>query len=137
MTSLPRRILTIFALAITFTLGAAPKDPRAVLLGTWTGTSICTAARAACRDETVVYHVTPGPKADVVSIAANKIVEGQELEMGTIDFKIDFAAHRIVGEFDNGRVASRWTFTFTATKLEGIAVLLPDGTKIRDIKLHR
>lgn len=137
MKSLPRLLCLLFALTTTFVAVAAPNDPRASLLGTWSGTSICTGARAACKNESVVYHVTRGPNASVVSIAMNKVVDGKELDMGSIDFTIDFASHHLVGVFDNGRVASRWTFTWTAAKLDGIAVQLPDGTKVRDIALHR
>lgn len=127
-----------FALMLTFASTAtAASDPRAALLGIWRGSSICTGARAACHDETVVWHVTPGAKPDVVTVAMNKVVDGKELEMGDLDFKIDFAAHRLVGDYDNGRVATRWSFTWTDKKLVGTAVMLPDGTKIRDIVVQR
>jgi hypothetical protein len=112
-------------------------DPREVLLGTWQGSSICTGARAACRNETVVYHVTAGDKANVVTIAMNKVVDGQELEMGSIDFTIDFAAHRMAGDVANTNVPSRWTFTFTKTEMKGTAVLLPSGVVGRNIVVHR
>jgi hypothetical protein len=138
MNSGTRLLFALIALAIACAFAAtAADDPRAALLGIWRGSSICTGARAACRDETVVCHVRPGAKPDMVTFAMNKVVDGKELEMGDLDFKIDFAAHRLVSDYDNGRVATRWSFTWTEKKLVGTAVTMPDGTKIRDIVLHR
>jgi hypothetical protein len=133
---MPSRILCAVVLAFLVLQGRAA-EPRDALLGIWRGTSLCTGARPACRDEVVVMHVTAAEKADVVTVAMNKIVEGQELEMGTIDFTVDPAKQRMVGEFDNGRVASRWTFDWTKSEMKGTAVQLPSGTVIRNIALHR
>jgi hypothetical protein len=132
------RLFAITALTIAFASAAtAANDPRAPLLGIWRGSSICTGARPACHDETVVWHVTPGAKPDVVTTAMNKVVDGKEVEMGELDFKVDFAARRLVGDYDNGRVATRWSFAWTDKQVAGTAVTMPDGTKIRDIVLHR
>jgi hypothetical protein len=84
-----------------------------------------------------VYHGTPGTTPDAVTVQMNKVVDGQELDMGTLDFHLDFAKRQMVGDFDNGRVHSRWTFTWTATEMKGTAVTLPDGTIIRNVSLHR
>lgn len=135
-----KRILpfVLAGLAATNVSAAAKSaDARTALLGAWHGQSICTGARAACRDEVVVYHVSAARKRDVVTIAMNKIVNGAEEEMGSMDFAIDFAAHQLSGSFDNGRVATRWVFHWTGDEMRGTAVVLPDGTKVRDIVVHR
>lgn len=127
-----RRILpfVLAGLAATNVSAAAKSaDARTALLGAWHGQSICTGARAACRNEVVVYHVTAARKRDVVTIAMNKIVNGAEEEMGSMDFAIDFAAHQLSGSFDNGRVATRWVFHWTGDEMRGTAVMLPDGRK--------
>jgi hypothetical protein len=116
---------------------AAPADPREAVLGRWEGTSLCTKARTACHDEVVVYHGTPGATPDAVTVQMSKVVGGQELDMGTLHFRLDFAKRQMVGDFDNGRVHSRWTFTWTATEMKGTAVTLPEGTTIRNVSLHR
>jgi hypothetical protein len=135
MTTLQR--LALVSVLAAASLAASAPDPRQALLGTWRGRSVCTGARAACRDETVVYHVRAGPKADAVIIAMNKVEDGREVEMGTIDFKVDFAGRRLAGTFDNGRAASLWEFGWTATELTGTAVMLPSKTKVRNIALRR
>jgi hypothetical protein len=101
-----RRLLLLCLLGLA-ALQSRAADPREAVLGTWKGTSLCTGALSACRDEIVVYHLTAGEKADIVTVNASKIVNGEEQEMGTIEFKVDFAAHRLTGEF-GGRVPTRW-----------------------------
>jgi hypothetical protein len=125
----------LIVLFLAFTTAAA--DARDALLGRWDGTSICTAARAACRDETVVYHVTPGPKANVVTMAMNKVVDEREVEIGVLDFQVDFAAHRMTADYDSGRVATRWTFSWNGEEMRGTAVLLPSGAVGRNIVVRR
>jgi hypothetical protein len=123
------------AAILTFLFAIAAHDPRQVLLGKWEGTSTCTKVRAACRDEVVVSHVTPGPSADVVTVAMNKVVDGQELEMGSLDFHVDFAKHTLEADFDNGSVASHWSFTFTDQEWRGTATV--EGAVIRNVLVHR
>jgi hypothetical protein len=100
-----------FALAVGFALVASrgiaaqthPAPPPASLVGTWRGTSICTAAgKPACHDEVVVYHFaaahdsTSAGQAGVarasgaverLDLTANKVVNGREEEMGTLAFE--------------------------------------------------
>lgn len=130
------RLLTALVLTLVSTTLAAA-DPRDPILGRWQGTSTCTKARSACRDEVVVYDITRGPQADMVIVDAKKIVDGKELDMGTLDFHADFAKHTMTANFDNGRVASRWVFNWTATEMKGTAVLLPSGEVARNVSLRR
>jgi hypothetical protein len=61
----------------------------AELIGVWRGDSVCTQKPSPCNDEHVVYHVAKGEGDDGVSIQANKIVDGKELEMGTLACTLD------------------------------------------------
>jgi len=122
---------------LTLLLFTASDDPRAAVLGDWHGTSICTKeAGPACHDETVVYHVTPGNDADVVLLQANKIIDGKEEDMGTLEFHLDFAAHRMVAEFHSRR-SSRWTFEWNGDVMKGTAVLLESGAIGRNVNVKR
>jgi hypothetical protein len=132
-----QRLVPPLLLTAALLIAASSPDARKPVLGRWHGTSTCTAARAACRNEIVVYHVSAAKKADVVLVTASKVVDGKELEMGTFEFTVDAAKHRMVGEFANANVASRWTFTWTDDHLTGTAILLPSQTKIRDVALTR
>ncbi|HWW59778.1 MAG TPA: hypothetical protein VN181_00290 [Thermoanaerobaculia bacterium] len=114
----------------------AATDPVAELIGTWKGTSLCTGVRAACHDETVVYHVTRAG-GDRVAIAMNKIVDGEEQNMGTIEFQAAAKSRRLTATYDSGRVKSRWAFQWTANELRGTAADVPSGRIVRNIVLRR
>jgi hypothetical protein len=46
-------------------------DPRDAVVGRWSGTWLCTKARAACRDEVVVCHVVAAKAPDVVTVTTS------------------------------------------------------------------
>src|SRR5215467_12814047 len=59
------------------------------LVGNWSGESICQDRNSACRDEKNVYHVSKSKNPGIMTISADKIVDGQAVNMGSIDFKYD------------------------------------------------
>jgi hypothetical protein len=121
-------------LALTALLFLAAADRRAPILGHWTGTSICTAVRPACHDEIASYYIKPGPKADVVTMVLDKVVDGKEEWMGRDDFKVDFEKHTLsLVMAQNGSV---WTFTWTGDTMTGTAKE-SDGRVIRNIRLTK
>ena len=60
----------------------------ATALGTWRGTSVCLVHPSSCRDEIVVYRITPKSGRDSVAFDARKIVRGQEEEMGVLTCRV-------------------------------------------------
>lgn len=81
-------------IAVT-TLRAMPgnqgaSDDEAKLVGDWSGDSICQARDSACHGEKVVYHLSkPSGKPGWVTISADKIVNGEPVNMGASDYKFD------------------------------------------------
>jgi len=57
--------------------------------GTWKGSSVCQVKNSACHDENVVYYISRLTKDAMLEVKASKIVEGKEVEMGTIQFHYD------------------------------------------------
>ncbi|SRR5581483_2936715 len=108
--------------------------PVSLFIGTWTGTSKCTGARAACRDEIVVYHIAEKSES-TLTVTMNKIVDGNEETMGTLEMRVE--GETLTGDYDGGRLKSRWTFTLKEAALTGTAKLLPGGEVIRHLSLHR
>ena len=52
--------------------------------GVWRGQSVCVIKPSACHDEDSVYHISPDPRSDErVILSGNKIVNGNEVNMGT------------------------------------------------------
>lgn len=101
------------------------------IIGTWKGTSICQVKNSPCHDEVVVYHITKAQGTDTFSIAANKIVNGKEVEMGIIGFKLDRKNIRLLSTDYN----SFWTFNFKGKELDG--TLVSGGSLYRIIKLTK
>jgi hypothetical protein len=132
------RARTVLLVMLTLTaaaLFAKTPDPRAPLLGTWSGTSLCTDLWPACHDEHVVYHIKPAPAGDVVTIDANKIIDGKELFMGSLDCRVDFPAQVMRADYDSGRVKSHWEFRWSGREMRGTAS--SDGKVGRNIKVSK
>jgi len=86
-----------------------------LLVGTWKGTSVCQVKNSPCRDEVVVYHISKGTEPGLYNIAANKIVNGSEEEMGILSYKFNQGKNELTSTNNNGT----WTFRLKQNKLEG------------------
>lgn len=105
-------------------------------LGEWNGTSSCVdkVKFPACKDETVVYHVTPSSVGDShVTLAADKVVDGKAANMGTLDFRFDSSVKAWTSEIKNPGVNALWSFQITGSELSGTLVELPSHALIRKV----
>ncbi|TDW96185.1 hypothetical protein [Dinghuibacter silviterrae] len=68
-----------------FSLQEAPQDD--ALTGTWMGTSICQVKNSPCKNETVVFHFYQA--AETYTVTADKIVNGQPINMGKLNFTLN------------------------------------------------
>ncbi len=115
---------------------AAPVEQ---ILGRWKGTSICTKIpdNEACKDEVVVYEFTRVPKnADAVHIKADKIVNGEQQNMGEFDMNYSPANKRWEYEFKT-RVHAMWTFSASGKELTGTLYRLPEMAVGRNAKAQK
>lgn len=115
----------------------SPADPREPLVGVWTGDSICTAVRPACRDEKAAYHVVLSDRADSVSMTMNKIVDGKEETMGTLVYQVDPDARTLRSEVDQNGLHTLWSFAWSGPAMRGTLKLLPSGDVVRNITLRK
>ena len=116
---------------------AISPDPRAALVGTWSGESICTPVRPACHDEHAVYHVTIPDKSGVVDMMMNKLVDGKEVEMGTVQYKVNADATALTSDVTFNGNHIRWSFTRAGNTMRGTLTNAPDGAVIRNIRLKK
>lgn len=108
------------------------------LVGNWTGESLCVGNHPACHDEKVIYRITRPPDAKgIVSIAADKIVDGKPEPMGVLDLKYDGEKGTLVGEFTNARYHGLWEFTVKGDVMEGTLSLLPAKEIVRRVKVRK
>lgn len=104
-----------------------------LLIGTWTGTSICQIKTSPCHDEIAAYHITKGDKPNTYRMVMNKVVNGKEEEMGVTDYSYDVASKTLTS-IDSKRNAT-WTFHLRADSMDG--TLLYENKLYRIIKLSK
>jgi hypothetical protein len=98
-------------------------------IGEWHGDSTCVAKNTACRDETVVYRIAAG-KSGYASVSADKIVNGEAVNMGTLEFRHDHDS--LICEYAQGV----WRLKMDHGKIQG-TLTRSDGTVFRLVELRK
>jgi hypothetical protein len=131
-------LTAVASLLCLLTLSAAAADKETKLTGDWTGDSICVGYRPACHDEKVVYHVRQHEDdPSIVTIAADKIIDGKPEEMYVLDFKYDRTKGTLFNEFTVGHTHGIWEYTVKGDVMEGTLKILPDKTIGRRVKVTK
>lgn len=114
-------------------------DSLSKVLGDWEGESVCVDKnRPACRDELVIYHIVKKEGAhDTVTVAADKIVDGQPEQMYVLDLKYDDAGGTLKGEFNVNGTRGVFEYAVKGDEMNGTLKTLPSGTTARRIKVKR
>jgi hypothetical protein len=73
----------------------------AYLVGDWGGTSLCQVRPSACNDERVVFHFS-NPQANKITVAADKIVNGKMVNMGSGLWTYDQSARTLEWHIPQG-----------------------------------
>ena len=100
--------------------------------GVWKGTSLCQVKNSPCHDEIVVYHISKDSTGRSYDMIANKIVNGKEDYMGTINF-IYNAQQKAFVSVDSIRNA-KWEFKITGNTMKGTLMYKGDLYRIVDVK---
>ena len=102
------------------------------------GESICAGDRPACKNEVVVYRFEAvAGKPGVVTLLADKIINGQREPMGKLDCQYDEAKGTLSGEFTRGQTHGLWQFQISGDTMEGTLVILPARDLARRVKVRR
>lgn len=118
---------------------AAPAAAQTIA-GIWRGTSACVdhVRDPACRDEVVVYTITPADSpAGSVILRADKIIAGTPEFMYSLPFTGDSTTRTWWAEFAGPRFSGRWEYTFRDSTAQGTLVELPTSRLVRRITLRR
>jgi hypothetical protein len=129
----------LFSLTPSLQSAAARLRPNsASVIGTWKGESICVGNRPACKNEIVVYRFEAVPgKAGVVLLFADKIIEGERVPMGKLEFQYNEAKGELSCEFTRNQTHGLWEFKLSGDSMEGGRVLLPAREPGRVVKVKR
>lgn len=122
--------ITLLAAADT----ATAQKTNAAVLGKWKGESLCTVKPSACHDETVVYEFTApaGPK-DHLVWKADKIVDGKQVNMGSLDCTYASESRTITCDMPGRGV---WSLTVEGDVMTG-TLKLSDGRVFRKVSVKR
>ena len=102
------------------------------LIGNWNGTSICMIKGSSCRDENVVFHILPGNSGNRYKINADKIVNGQVINMGELDFTLDPPTHSLTCVNSNGT----WLLVVNKRHIDG-TLTTPEKVVYRKLSLSK
>jgi len=130
-------MMRALAVASALAIGAAQASP-AALIGTWTGTSTCTLdARAACKNEVVVYRFVRHD-AQHAYLYADKIIAGKREPMGALDMQLSNGDRSASKHFTHGNTSGTWAYTMGSdTALSGTLRVDPDNLLVRNVQAHR
>jgi len=103
------------------------------ITGTWRGRSACEQKESACKDETVVYRVTPvKDRPGSYTVDADRIVDGKALNMGMLEFRYLEQEHALICEYPQGV----WRFSVGKEKMDG-TLTRRDGSIFRRVTLAK
>jgi hypothetical protein len=121
------------ALAVGICLLANHANAQNSPFGIWRGESLCATAATSCHDEKVVYYIDPiADKTDMVSVRADKIVDGKAITMGSGPWKYSRDAGTMSWESDQ-RI---WLLHIDGARIEG-TLTVPDKVVFRRMTLTR
>ena len=100
--------------------------------GVWKGSSICQVKNSSCHDENVVFYISKANKNNVLEVNGNKIVNGEEVEMGKIQFQYDLKTKQITS---TSQPNSIWKLERKQNAIEG--TLYSNNVLFRIIKLTK
>ena len=129
---LARTICCVLSVAAVSAFSQADEGNTPV--GTWRGQSTCMVTPSACRDEDSVYRIAAvGQSRTKLTLAANKIVDGREISMGTSECSFVPDTHALTCPLPNRNTIR---FELKADSLTG-TMTLADGREWRRIALRR
>ena len=124
-----RSILFLFVLLIGKTVAAQSFE------GVWKGTSLCQVKNSPCHDEIVVYHISKDSSGKSYEMIANKIVNGKEVDMGTLRFTYNDKLKTFVSV--DSEHNDRWEFKITGNTMKGTLKYNGDLYRIVDVKKEK
>jgi len=149
MRCIPGAIATRLVLVTVFTIGLDARsngneltpyntDPRARLIGTWAGESVCVGNHPTCNTEQVVYRIEAvAAKPNSVLLLADKVINRKRVPMYSIEMQYDSKTGVLAGEFTSRATRGLWRNEVTSNEMDGTLVVLPDKELWREIRVRR
>jgi len=109
-------VFSILALSpnAPYSSSIAGEDPS--FTGVWKGDSVCQIKDSPCHDEVSVYYVSKGAEPNSFQMKMNKVVDGKEVTMGTVNCRADSGTGSYVCRLND---FSTWTWHLNKSALDG------------------
>jgi len=106
------------------------------VIGTWEGESKCTVPDSPCRDEHVIYIIKPDQNGSGLTMQADKVVNGERQNMGTLRCRYDPAGKRLTCVTEGAR-SGDWVFIISGDTMTGTLTLRNEHQLYRRIRVTR
>src|SRR4051794_32140198 len=123
------------ALLLSLPASLAAQSVAGPPIGTWEGESVCQVPKP-CTTEHVVYEIREGP-AGQLTLAADKVVNGERLPMGELPCTWAAAEKKLSCPMENVRIPGDWIFVLSGDTLTGAATTRADHRLFRKINVQR
>jgi len=133
--SIFRAIAVVSFTASAFSLGSLSRDADAVI-GMWEGESKCTLPDSPCRDEHVIYTIKPDQNGSGLTMQADKVVNGERQNMGTLPCRYDLAGKRLTCVTEGAKPGD-WVFIISGDTMTGRLTLRNEHQLYRRIRVQR
>src|SRR5260370_25514680 len=109
-------IFSILALSPKAPYSSSTAGEDASFVGVWKGDSVCQIKDSPCHDEASVYYVSKGTEPNGFQMKMNKMVDGKEVTMGTVNCKAGANSGSYVCRLND---LSTWTWRLDKDVLDG------------------
>jgi hypothetical protein len=128
----------IAALLVTsaLALSSSERSDNSAVVGIWEGESKCTVPDSPCHDEHVIYTIKPDQNSGGLTAQADKVVNGERQNMGTLPCRYDAAGKRLTCVTEFAKTGD-WVFTLSGNTMTGTLTLRNEHQLFRRIQLER
>ena len=125
-------VVAISAVALSLHAASETRD----VIGTWEGESKCTVPDSPCHDEHVIYTIKPAAGGGGLMMQADKVVNGERQNMGTLPCRYDPAGKRLTCVTEGAKPGD-WIFTVSGDTMTGTATLRNPHQLYRRVHVER
>ena len=130
-----RAIAVVSLTASTLSLASSSREADAVI-GVWEGESKCMVPDSPCRHEHVIYTIKPDQNGSGLTMQADKVVNGERQNMGTLPCRYDPAGKRLTCVTEGARPGD-WAFIVSGDTMTGTLTLRNEHQLYRRIRVAR
>ena len=127
--------VAVLLTACMASLASSSPDADAVI-GTWEGDSKCAVPDSPCRDEHVIYTIKPAQNGGGFAMQADKVVNGERQNMGTLPCRYDPPGKRLTCVTEGAKPGD-WVFVISGDTMTGTLTVGTEHQLYRRVHVQR